>query len=223
MSDSKATPLTGYRAQIAANLKPVRPLAPPSRRTWMLAPLGLLLAVTAPALTGGRGDLAAYSPALSWGVTAAQSLAGLWLLALGFREAVPGRNVSRSALGLASILTLSLIVGVTVLTNAASATVVAPGRELLYWAECVFWPMVVGAPFMILATLMAVRAFPTRPSIAGALCGLSAGILSDAGWRLTCWISDPVHILQSHGLAILGLAAAGSLLAVIADRPRWKF
>jgi hypothetical protein len=29
---------------------------------------------------------------------------------------------------------------------------------------------------MILATLMAVRAFPTRPASAGALCGMSAGI-----------------------------------------------
>ena len=55
------------------------------------------------------------------------------------------------------------------------------GREWQYWVECVVWPMALGAPFMVLATLMAVRAFPTRPAIAGALCGLSAGVLSDAG------------------------------------------
>jgi len=83
-------------------------------------------------------------------------------------------------------------------------------------------PMAIGAPFMVLATLLCARAFPTRPAIAGALCGMSAGVLSDAGWRLSCWISQPSHIVGSHGLAILGLTAAGSLFAVCADLPRWK-
>jgi hypothetical protein len=211
-----------YREQIVGSLTPVRPLATSSRRTWMLVPLGLLLAATAPLLTGPRGDLGAYAPLLTWGITGLQSLLGLWLLALGFREAVPGRNVSWRALTLASVLTTSLVLGVTFLTNAASATVVPTGRAWQYWAECVVWPMAIGAPFMIVATLMAVRAFPTRPAIAGALCGMSAGILSDAGWRLSCWISEPAHIIESHGLAVLGLAAAGALLAVAADFPRWR-
>jgi hypothetical protein len=42
------------------------------------------------------------------------------------------------------------------------------------------------------------------------------------GWRLSCWICDPAHIIESHGLALLSLAAAGSLLAVICDLPRWR-
>jgi hypothetical protein len=35
-----------------------------------------------------------------------------------------------------------------------------PWRRLLveYWTECVLWPMAIGAPFMLVATLMAVRA-----------------------------------------------------------------
>jgi hypothetical protein len=211
-----------YREQIVNTIVPVRPLPRPSRRVWMLVPLGLLLAATAPLLSGSRGDLDSYSPLLTWGVTAVQSLIGLWLLALGFREAVPGRNVSRRALTLASILTASLVLAITLLTNAVSATVVPAGREWPYWAECVIWPAALGAPFMLVATLMVVRAFPTRPAIAGALCGLSAGVLSDAGWRLTCGISDPAHIIESHGLAMLSLAAAGSILAVAADTRRWR-
>jgi hypothetical protein len=222
MSDSGFYSTGAYREQIAGTLTPVRPLATPSRRVWMLVPLGLLLAATAPGLNGQRGDLGAYTPLLTWGITGLQSLLGLWLLALGFREAVPGRNVSRRALTLASVLTALLVIGVTILTNAASATVVPAGREWQYWSECVIWPMAIGAPFMILTTLMAARAFPTRPAIAGALCGLSAGILSDAGWRLSCWISEPAHIIGAHGLAIVGLALAGSLLAVAADFPRWR-
>ena len=214
--------MSNYREQIAGSLTPVRPLAPPSRRVWTLVPLGLALAVTAPFLSGPRGDLGPSAPLVTWGLSGLQSLLGLWLLALGFREAVPGRNVSRRALAAAAILTALLVVGVTLLTNAASATVVPERGAWQYWVECVVWPMAIGAPFMILATLMTARAFPTRPAVTGALCGLSAGLLSDAGWRLGCWISEPGHVLSSHGLAILGLTAAGSILAVGMDLPRWR-
>lgn len=223
MIDHPGTPSpNAYREQIVGSLTPVRPLPASSRRARTLVPFGLLLAVAAPVLAGQRGDLGGYTPLLTWGITAPQSALGLWLLALGLREAVPGRNVSRRALVLASVLTALLVVAATVLTNAASPTVVPAARAWEYWAECVIWPMAIGAPFMVIATLMAVRAFPTRPAIAGALCGMSAGILSDAGWRLSCWFSDPAHIVSAHGLAILGLAAAGSLLAVVADAPRWR-
>jgi hypothetical protein len=222
MTDPAVSSARAYRAQIVNSLAPVRPLARPSRRVWMLVPLGLLLATTGPLVNGGRGDLHDYAPLLTWGATALQSLLGLWLLALGFREAVPGRNVSGRALMLASTLTALLIVAITVSTNAASPTVSPAGREWTDWIECVVWPTLLGAPFMIVATLMAVRAFATRPAIAGGLCGLSAGVLADAGWRLSCWISDPAHTVTSHGLAIRGLAAAGSLVAVVSDLPRWS-
>jgi hypothetical protein len=222
VNDSGVRAMRPYREQIVGSLAPVRPLPTPSRRLWMLAPPGLLLAVTAPLLNGHRADLGADAFLLTWGVTGLQSTLGLWLLALGFREAVPGRNVSPRALTVAVGLTAMLVLGATLVTNAASPTVVSAGRAWQYWSECVVWPMVIGAPFMVLATLMAVRAFPTRPAIAGALCGLSAGILSDAGWRLSCWISEPAHVISSHGVAVLGLAAAGSLVAVVADFPRWS-
>lgn len=222
MSEPSARVAGAYREQIVGSLTPVRPLSRPSHRVWMLVPLGLLLASTAPLMIGSRGDLGRYAPLITWGVTALQSLLGVWLLALGFREAVPGRNVSTRALMLASALTASLVITVTFLTNAVSPTVVPPGREWQDWMECVVWPTALGAPFMILATLMAVRAFPTRPAIAGGLCGLSAGVLSDAGWRLSCWISSPAHIIESHGLAVLTLAGAGALLAVLIDLPRWR-
>jgi hypothetical protein len=222
MSDPVSRSSGAYREQILGSLTPVRPLAAPSHRASMLVPLGLLLAITAPYLSGTRGDLGAYAPLITWGLTGFQSLLGLWFLALGFREAVPGRNVSARALLLAVGLTASLVIVITLMTNAASATVVPDGLAWQYWIECVAGPMAIGAPFMIVATLMAIRAFPTRPAIAGALCGMSAGVLSDAGWRLTCWISEPSHILGSHGLAMLGLAAAGAILAVLADIPRWR-
>jgi len=211
-----------YRQQIVGSLTPVRPLAGPGRRLWMLAVPALLLAVAASIVTGMRGDLRAYAPLLTWGMTLVQAVLGMWLLALGLRESVPGRNVSRSALALAAALTVLVVAVVTLTTNAASPSISPAGRVFRDWVECVIWPTALGAPFMLLATLMAVRAFPTRPAIAGGLCGLSAGVLSDAGWRLSCGISDPSHVIESHALAILGLTIAGAALAVLADAPRWR-
>jgi len=211
-----------YRDAIVSDLAPVRPLSKPSRRVWLLVPIGLMLAATAPFVNGIRGDLLPFAPLLTWGATGLQTMLGLWLLALGFREAVPGRNVSARSLASATVLTVMLVSAITLLTNAASATVVPPGDELRDWIECVVWPALIGAPFMVIATLMAARAFPTRPAIAGALCGLSAGVLSDAGWRLSCWISDPVHLAESHALAILTLTAAGSLVATLLDSRHWR-
>ena len=46
-----------YREAIVSDLAPVRPLTKPSRRVWLLVPIGLLLAATAPFVNGIRGDL----------------------------------------------------------------------------------------------------------------------------------------------------------------------
>lgn len=214
--------MRGYREQIASTLRPVRPLASPVRRAWMLAPIGLLLAVSAPYVQGPRGDLGAYAPLLTWGATALQALVGLWLLTLGLREAVPGRNVSRRLLYAALALSATVVVAITLMTNEASPTFVPAGRGWEYWIECVAAPMALGSPLVVLAMLLTARAFPTRPALTGALCGTAAGLLADAGWRMTCWISEPSHVIGAHGLAILGLATAGALLSMAADRRRWK-
>ena len=101
---------------------------------------------------GSRGDLHAYAPLLTWGATGLQALLGLWLLALGFREAVPGRNVSARALTLAGALTALLVVAITVLDQRRErhgrrrrTRVAATGSSA--WSG----PTPLGAPFMVLA------------------------------------------------------------------------
>ena len=79
-----------------------------------------------------------------------------------------------------------------------------------------------GLAAALLATMTAFGAQGDTFTILGALSGMSAGILSDAGWRLSCWFCEPAHIIGSHGLAILGLTIAGSLVTVVADAPRWR-
>lgn len=210
------------RAEILSGLTPVRPLATPMRRMTRLLPIGLIVAATTPMLGGIRQDLTAASPFITWGLTATQALVGLWILGLAFRESVPGENLSTRAIALASALSLAVLLGVTLLTNAISPTVVPAGSEFKFWIECVLGPLVLGVPFMLIATLLAMRAFPTRPALTGALCGLSAGLLSDAGWRLGCFVSAPGHVIDSHDLSIVSLVVVGSLLAVVTDGRRWR-
>jgi hypothetical protein len=60
-------------------------------------------------------------------------------------------------------------------------------------------------------------AFPTRPGLVGALCGLAAGVLADSGWRLACEVSSPAHVLESHAFAVLLVTGLGALTAVVID------
>jgi hypothetical protein len=69
---------------------------------------------------------------------------------------------------------------------------------------------IVGAlPVMAIAGWLVARAFPLRPRLAGALYGIGAGLIADAGWRLFCHFSDPVHVYGAHTLGIVAAAAIG--------------
>ena len=46
-------------------------------------------------------------------------------------------------------------------------------------------------PALIVAALLAARAFPLRPGVAGALYGLGCGLIADAGLRLYCEYTAP--------------------------------
>ena len=84
--------------------------------------------------------------------------------------------------------------------------------------ECFGVAALSGVPLVAAAGWLAARALPTRPALTGALYGLGAGLVSDAGVRLFCWVSDPGHVLVSHGGAIVTFMAAGAAAATLLDR-----
>ena len=100
-------------------------------------------------------------------------------------------------------------VAVTFVTWQGSATVVPPGRVGLYWTVCFTRPVLIGFPVMAIALALAWRAYPLRAALVGALAGLGAGLMTDAGWRTFCHVSDPVHVLSAHLAAVLALSAVG--------------
>jgi len=208
------------RARIAQDLRPVKPLPSPARRVLLIAPFAIAVAVLAALRYGIRDDFDRLGGAITWGFSAFQWTLGLLVLALALRVAIPGRGVSGRVLAAAGVLAMAAVLLITIVTYAAHPTFVPPALAWPMWYLCFLGPLEFGTPILIVATVLAARAFPTRPVAVGALSGLAAGLITDSGWRLTCWITVPAHVLGTHALAVVALAAAGAGLGIIIDRVR---
>ena len=203
------------RGAILADLSPVRPLPAPLRRAMVLLPAGILLLAAQPLIYGLRGDAPVLGLFRLWGLSTAQSLLGLLFIAAALREAVPGRTLSAGASAVRARRAVSI--AVTFVTWQGSATVVPPGHVGLYWTVCFTRPVLIGFPVMAIALALAWRAYPLRAALVGAFAGLGAGLMTDAGWRTFCHVSDPVHVLSAHLAAVLALSAAGAAIAALLD------
>ncbi len=205
-------------AVVERGLRPVRPIASPVRRVLALLPLGLGLLIAIPAFWGLRSNASALGPAVAWGLSGLQALAGLLIVGAALREAVPGRELSARAVAATVGAALALFVGLTFLTERVVPAAVPPGVFVRYAWECFWMAAASSVPVLAVAVWLAGRALPTRPALAGAIYGLGAGITADAGVRLFCWVSSPAHVLLAHGGAILFLAATGAAIAMVIER-----
>jgi len=203
------------REKIARDLKPVRPLRSPLVRALALVPLAAAIVFAVPALHFFRSDIVALGFARGWGLSYAQALAGIVIVALALRESIPGRALSRAAV--AWTIAGGLAIPAVVLAVTASTFDIgpAPGRALTEGLGCFRASAGGSLPALIVAALLAARAFPLRPGVAGALYGLGCGLIADAGVRLYCEYSAPPHVAFAHGGAILGAMFAGVVVAWI--------
>jgi hypothetical protein len=208
----------GLLSVVERDLKPVRPLASPARRALALLPLGIALLVAIPAFWGWRSNFSALGPAVAWGLSGLQALAGLLIVGVALREAVPGRELSGRALAATVGAALALFAGLTFVTEYLVPAAVPPGIWVRYAWECFWMAAVSSVPVLAAAAWLAARALPTRPAVAGAVYGLGAGLMADAGVRLFCWVSAPAHVLVAHGGSIILLAVAGALAATAVER-----
>ena len=205
-------------AAVERELAPVRPIASPARRVLALLPLGLALLVAIPAFWGLRRNAAELGPMVAWGLSGLQALAGLLIVGAALREAVPGRELSARAVAWTVGAALALFAGMTFLTESLVPAATPPGVFGRYAWECFWMAAASSVPVLAAAVWLAGRALPTRPALAGAIYGLGAGIIADAGVRLFCWVSSPAHVLLAHGGAILFLAAIGAAAATVVER-----
>ena len=209
------------RRSIADDLQPVRPLPPPLVRAAWLLPIAMLLLVSAGLMLGIRRDADRLGWALTWGASALEMTLGLGLIAASLREAVPGTTLSRRALALCFGSALGATAAITALTWFVSPIRLFQDPTLFVWRVCVAGTIAGALPPLVVAGWLVARGLPVRPRLAGALYGLGAGLLSDAGWRIFCHFSDPGHVFGAHMLGIAITTLLGALLATasrVADR-----
>jgi hypothetical protein len=206
-------PPAALRAAIQRDLAPVRPLPSPVMRGLSLLPLAALLLAAAPLTFSVRVDLNRLGYVWGWGASLMQIGLGIALVVAALREAIPGRTWSPPRLTGWIALTALVLVTVTLTTFAASPVRLGGG----WWtigAMCLVGSAISALPAVALGSVLAARAWPTRPAIAGLLIGLGAGMMSDAGWRLFCHFSEPAHVLAAHAGAVVIAAGAGAWLTV---------
>ena len=194
------------RDRLAADYQPVRTLRSPWARAMWVLPLGIIALVAAPITFNVRQDATRLGWLGLWGFSLLQCGLGFVVVAAALRESVPGRGWSRGAIALWLTMPVIVIAGVTLASWEASPVRLA--REWwLVGGVCFAGSAATALPVVAFASVLAARAYPTRPALAGALLGLGAGLMADAGWRIFCHFSEPSHVLAAHLAAVVMSAA----------------
>jgi hypothetical protein len=201
------------RARLAADYQPVRALRSPWMRALWILPLAAVTLFAAPIAFNVRSDAPGLGWLGVWGLSVAQSVMGLLVVGAALRESIPGRDWSRSAIALWLAMPIVIVVAVTLTSWDVSQVFLRAG----WWRVggiCFAGSAATALPVVAVASILAARAYPTRPAVAGALLGLGAGLMADAGWRVFCHFSEPAHVLSAHLAAVLMSTMIGTLVAV---------
>jgi len=204
--------------RILGDLRPVRPLARPWKRSLAVTMLGVVVALALTTGLGVRKDASELGAAVLWGLSVSQAAYGFVLLVAALRSAVPGRALgARAATGLLAG-GVAIVLAITYATWLTHPSHVPPAAARAYFRICLSTPVLAGLPPLALTLLLVFRAYPTRPALTGGLAGLGAGLLADGSWRTYCEVSDPGHVLSTHFASVALLAAGGMVLAVLLSR-----
>lgn len=212
---SEPAPPAKLRKKILSDLRPVKPLAEPRKRALVLLPLGVALVVLVPWSLGLRNDVHVLTALYVWGLSLLQMSIGIGLVAAALREVIPGRQIPRTGLLLLFASGFVLVIGITYATWQVSGSVAPEHLRLPFWKFCFRVPIELSLPGTVLILALAARGVIWRPALVGALAGLASGLMSDAGWRTFCEISDPAHVVSAHLAAILAATGIGAAAATV--------
>ena len=212
---SEPAPSAALRKRILSDLRPVKPLAEPRKRALLLLPLGVALVVLVPWSLGLRNDVHVLTALYVWGLSLLQMSIGIGLVAAALREVIPGRQIPRTGLLLLFASGFVLVIGIIYATWHVSGSVAPEHLRLPFWKFCFRMPIELSLPGTFLILALAARGVIWRPALVGALAGLASGLMSDAGWRTFCEISDPSHVVSAHFAAILATTGIGAAAATV--------
>ena len=122
----RSVPAALYLA-VKRDLRPVRPLASPSRRALALLPVAIFLLVAMPVFWAWRTQ-GVPAPWPSWGLSVLETALSLVVLGAAFREAVPGRELSARAL---SVLICIACIGFLLAEHARAQLGRVPIRQMV--------------------------------------------------------------------------------------------
>ena len=206
------------RDAVARDLRPMRPLPAPSVRALALIPIAAAIVLAVPGFHFFRSDMGAIGFVKAWGFSVGQALAGVMIVAVALRESIPGRGLSRGAILATVSVGLAVPAALLILTASSFDVGPQPGRALDEGIGCFRVSAISAIPALIAAAILAARAYPVRPALAGGLYGLGCGLVADAGLRLFCEYTAPTHVLFAHGGAIVGAMAVGAIAATFVAR-----
>lgn len=208
------------RRAIYDDLKPVKPLAPPFQRSILLVPWTLLALATFWSKFGFRPDLPQLGAVLAWGLSIAQLLLALMVAVGSLRESTPGSGLARTTLWACALGAFGFHLAGLALAFRQSPFPEPPGLASVELHACLSYEFLIAAPLLLIGLWLLSRGLPLRPSTAGALAGLAAGLLADSSWRLICPFTFPSHVLPSHTGPIVGMVVIGAALGAVIDKLR---
>ena len=206
------------RARLAADYTAVRPLPSPILRSLWVLPFAAIALLAAPTFFNVRADANALGWSLGWGASLVQAIAGFVVIAAALKESVPGRRLSAAALTALISLPIISVIAVT-LISANVSPIAVPRHFWLVGLMCLGGSAATALPVAAIANVLAAQAYPTRPAITGILLGLGAGLIADAGWRMFCHYSEPVHVLSAHLGGVVAAVLAATALALTLRKP----
>jgi len=207
------------RAIVSRDLRPLRPLWPPSRRALALTPLAIAIVVGVPLVNFFRTDLAVLGLVKAWGLSVIESAAGLAIVALGLREAIPGRALRRRALLIAALAGLALPL---VIYRVTTDTFTVGPRTWAQWRfgmVCFRTSVLAATPVLLVSAFLTKRAFPLQRAVTGILWGLGCGLIADAGLRLYCEFTTLPHMLLEHFSAVVVSMLLGVVMTSVVAPP----
>jgi hypothetical protein len=234
MMEPSPKPPEALMRAIAQDLRPVRPSPEPLHLALRMVPVTLLVSSLILLAIGPRHDLSVLGPLLAWGASAAQFALAIALIWIAARESTPAGRLPRSVVYLAAVAASLVVVFVSLLTFSTSPSsepilrVPAKVNELLRdspWimgSGCGIGGTLAGGILVLFFSLVFRNSVAIRPTLAGALYGVGAGLAINAGWRVACPVSTLWHALGAHGAAIIATVILGAFIGRLLGNRRLR-
>jgi hypothetical protein len=194
--------------EIDRDLVAVRPILRFELRAALLALVALSCGALMVSVHGVRSDLPELQMATVVTVFLLRTAAGVGLLALAMREAVPAAGWTDRSRRIAFIIAVAALL---VLPEGFARAIDLGGAARVAPLLCFPVVVLVSVPGFFVSMILLRRAWPLRPVMTAALAGLGTGMLASAAMFIACDNASAVHAWATHESAAIAVALLGGL------------